>query len=235
MLRDARSYWKHDYESEFPSIIQSVFYLSNIRTRGVCRQLPKSLTELQRGAARPQAEHETAAGEAVCVDAFETLCRDACVSPWGWPTLYKRSQTVTDCAAELLTPLGTQGCGGSTDSDSIRVMDPCELCLDAVTSLLDIYTPLWTWKSTKCKWSMRGPTRKAPYKYLCVMNERRSRKSLHRAGDDCRERPTDATLFLLLGCRRRYLRSSSVSRRCSAGALRGRPQSLVHEPRCTPE
>lgn len=65
MRRDARSYWKHDYESEFPSIIQSVFYLSNIRTRGVCRRLPKSLTELQRGAARPRAEHETAAGAAV--------------------------------------------------------------------------------------------------------------------------------------------------------------------------
>lgn len=139
MLRDARSYWKHDYENEFPSIIQSMFYLSNIMTRGVCRRLPKSLAELQRGAARPQAKHETAAGEVVCV----CVCAWAAGQSWcgcirdtaETLVLTNLIYEISDCAAELLTPFGsTPGCGGSTessskDSDSIRVTDPCELCL----------------------------------------------------------------------------------------------------------
>lgn len=108
-------------------------------TRGVCRRLPKSLAELQRGAARPQAKHETAAGEVVCV----CVCAWAAGQSWcgcirdtaETLVLTNLIYEISDCAAELLTPFGsTPGCGGSTessskDSDSIRVTDPCELCL----------------------------------------------------------------------------------------------------------
>lgn len=155
MLRDARSYWKHDYENEFPSIIQSMFYLSNIMTRGVCRRLPKSLAELQRGAARPQAKHETAAGEVVCV----------CVCAWA------AGQSWCGCIRDTAETLV---CLPEVDQPYIRDLRLCSWTFDSfwqhsgmwrihriqlqrlwlyksngpVWALLDIYAPLWTWKST---------------------------------------------------------------------------------------